>query len=109
MPVAGAFPTVAGDLVRPTDPAGREHDRFRLEQLEPPVLALVPERPGDPIAVLQQRDDRALHVHVHALVNPVVLQRSDHLKAGAVADMRETRVAMPAEVSLEDPPVLRAV
>ena len=39
--VAGAFPAVAGDLVGASDPAGREHDRRGVEDLEPPALPLV--------------------------------------------------------------------
>ena len=39
----------------------------------------------------------------------VLLERADHLEAGAVADVREARVAVAAEVALEDAAVLRAV
>ena len=50
-----------------------------------------------------------LHVHGHAEVDGVVLQRPDQLEAGAVAHMREARVAMAAEVALQDAPVRRAI
>ena len=43
------------------------------------------------------------------VVDAVVLERADHLEAGAVADVGEPRVAVAAEVALEDAPVLRAV
>ena len=79
------------------------------KQLEAPALALVAERADDAVAVLQQRDDRALHVHVDALVDAVILQRADHLEAGAVADVGQARIAVAAEVALEDAAVLRAV
>ena len=72
--VAGAFPTVAGDLVSPADAAGGEHDRLGVEELEAAVLALVAERADDAIAVLEQRDDGAFHVDVDALMDAVVLQ-----------------------------------
>ena len=39
----------------------------------------------------------------------VVLQRADHLEAGAVADVGEARVAVAAEVALEDAAVGGAV
>ena len=39
----------------------------------------------------------------------VLLEGPDHLEAGAVADVREPRVAMTAEVALEDEAVLRAI
>ena len=39
----------------------------------------------------------------------VILQRADHLEAGAIADVREPRIAMAAEIPLQDPAVLRAI
>ena len=39
----------------------------------------------------------------------VILQRADHLEAGAVADVREARIAVAAEVALQDAAVRRAV
>ena len=102
--VAGVLPAVARDLEGAADAAGGEHDRLGLEQREAAALAVVAERAGDAVAVLEQRDDGALHVHVDALVDAVVLQRADHLEAGAVADVREARIAVAAEVALEDRP-----
>ena len=49
------------------------------------------------------------HVHVDALMDAVILQRADHLEAGAIADVREPRIAVAAEVALEDAAVGRAV
>ena len=48
-------------------------------------------------------------MHVDALVDAVVLQRADHLEAGAIADVREARIAVAAEVALQDPAVLGAI
>jgi len=45
----------------------------RLEQLEPSAFPLVAERADGAAAVREQLDDGALHVHVDALVDPVVL------------------------------------
>ena len=42
-------------------------------------------------------------------MDAVILQRADHLEAGAVADVREPRIAVAAEVALQDPAVRRAV
>ena len=39
----------------------------------------------------------------------MVLERADHLEAGAVADVREARVAVAAEVALGDEAVLGAI
>ena len=75
---------------------------FALKTVEPAALAVVGERPGDAVAVLQQPDDRPLHVDRDALVDAVVLQRADQFQAGAVADVGEPRVLVAAEVALED-------
>ena len=107
--IARVFPAVARDLVGAADAAGCEHDRLRAKDLEPPALALVPEGADDAIAVRQQPGDRALHVHVDAQVDAVILQRPDHLEPGAIADVREARIPVAAEVPLEDSPILRAI
>ena len=88
-------------LPRLAHPARAEDDRLGLEgdQLArgPPVA----DGAADPVAVLEQALDVALHVHVDALVHGVLLERADHLEAGAVAHVGEARVAVPAEVALE--------
>ena len=43
------------------------------------------------------------------LVDAMILQGADQLQSGAVADVREARVAVPAEVALQDAAVGRAV
>src|SRR5262249_50521409 len=109
MPVAGVLPAVAGDLVGAADAAGGEDDRFGAEHLEAAALALVAERADHAAAVFEQPDDRALHVHVNALMNAVILEGADHLEPGPVAGVREPRIAVAAEVALEDAAVLRAI
>ena len=42
-------------------------------------------------------------------MDAVILQRPDHLEARAIADVREPRILVAAEVALEDPAVVRAV
>ena len=79
------------------------------EHVEAAALAVVGQHAGDAAAVEQQLDDRVLHVHGHAEVDGVVLQRADQLEAGAVADVREARIAVAAEVALEDAAVGRAI
>ena len=102
MAVAGVLPTVAGDLVGAADAAGGEHHGFGVEQFETAALALVAERARDTIAVLQQRDHGAFHVEVDAFVNAVILQRADHFEAGAIAHVREARIAVAAEIALQN-------
>ncbi len=96
-------------LVCAPDPAGGDHDGLGLENFEPPALAVVAERAHNAIAVLEQRDNCVLHVNDDALMNAVVLQRADQFQPGAVADVRQPRVAVAAEITLENFPVLRAV
>src|SRR6202034_2214027 len=97
-----ALPTVAGDFVCPANAACSQDDGLGVEDLEPPVLALVSHGADDAIAVLQERDDREFHVDVDALMNSVILQGADHFEAGAVADVGEARISMAAEVALEN-------
>ena len=109
VPVTRVLPAVAGDLVCLADPACREHHGAGAEDVQQALLAVVPERARDPLAVLQQRGERVLHVHVDALVDPMILKRADHLQARPVADVRKARITVAAEVALQDPPVLGAV
>ena len=48
-------------------------------------------------------------MHIDALMNAVILQGSDHLQAGAIADVRKARIFMAAEVSLQNPAILGAI
>ena len=59
--------------------------------------------------VEQQIDDRVLHVDRDAQMDGVVLQRANQLQAGAIADVREARVAVAAEVALVDAAVRGAI
>ena len=107
--VAGAFPAVAGNPVGAADTAGREHRRFGLEDPETSALPVVAERAADAPAVAQERHDGEFHVDVEAKVDPVVLQRPDHLEARPVANMSQSRVFMTTEIALEDAAVGRAI
>ena len=99
------FPAVAGDLVGAPGAAGREDDRRGVEHLEAAALPLVADDARRAPVGQQQADDGELHVDVDAAMDPVILQRADHLEPGAIADVRQTRIAMAAEVALEDPAV----
>jgi hypothetical protein len=103
------YSAVAGHLERAADAAGGHHDRLGVELDEPSSLPLVAEGPDHAAALGEQAEDRRLHVDVDALVDAVVLERSDHLEAGAVADMGQTRILVPAEVPLEDLAVARSI
>ena len=109
MTVAGAIPTVARDLVRFADAAGGEDDRFRAKNFEPAAFAIVTKRADDSFAILQQREDANLHVHIDPLMNAVILQRANHFQAGAIAHVRQPRIFVAAEISLQNPAVFRAI
>ena len=89
-------------LKRAADSAGGKHDGSRFERAKAAAFAIVGKRADDPVAVFEQSHDRALHVHVDALMDAVILQRSNHLQAGAVADVGQPRILVPAEVALKD-------
>jgi hypothetical protein len=50
-----------------------------------------------------------LHVHGDTQINGVILQRANQFEPRAVADVREPRVPVPAEIALIDAPVGRAI
>jgi hypothetical protein len=120
--VAGVLPRVAGDLERLADAARGEDDGGRLERREAPVLAEVAEDAGDGLPVHQHLGDGELVEDAQVLLavaglalvvllqrHDLLLRRADQLEAGAVADVRQPRVLVPAEVALADLAVLGAV
>ena len=120
--VAGVLPRVRRHLERLADAAGGEHDGGRVEQDEPAALAPVAERAGDGAVGGEQLGDRALgeHLDLRLVVaglgevlllqrNDLLLHRADQLEPGAVTDVRQPRVGVPAEVALADPAVRGAV
>ena len=50
-----------------------------------------------------------LQRNIDALMNAVILQSADHFESGAIADVSQTRIAMAAEVALQNPPVFGAI
>jgi hypothetical protein len=73
--------------------------------MEETALAVVGQSRDDAVAVLEQRRDGALHVHVDLALDAVILQRPDHLESGSIPDVGQPWIAVPAEVSLENLPV----
>ena len=96
-------------LIGASDAAGRQHDGLGREHVEAPALAVVGQHAGSAAVVEHQIDDRVLHVDGDAEVHRVILQRANQLEAGAVADVRQARIAMTAEVALVDAAVRRAI
>src|SRR6185503_4706584 len=94
---------------RPSDAARGEDDRFCLKQTKTAALAVVGKSAGDAVTVLEEGDDRDLHEDVDALMDAVILQRANQLEAGAVADVRQTRIPVAAEVALQNAAVGGAI
>src|SRR5581483_5204867 len=109
MAIAGVLPTVAGDLELPADSAGRQHDRLRTKQVKSAAFAVVAERTSNAAAVFKERDHRMLHEDVQSEMDAMVLERANHLQPGAVAHVRESRVAMSTKIPLQNAAVLGAV
>ena len=86
--VAGVFPAVARHLERATDTTACEDYGLGREDAEAPALAVVAERADDAVAVLEQLDDGALHVHV----DPRVRLAEQRLADQADADARGRRL-----------------
>ena len=124
--VTGVLPRVGGDLEGLADPAGGQHDGRRAERDEAAGLAPIAEGAGERAVVgLDQFGDRALGEDLQPAVvragvapgagvvllqgDDLLLQRADELEPGAVADMRQPRVFVAAEVALADLAVRGAV
>src|SRR5450755_3461768 len=102
MSVAGAIPAVARDLVCFADPAGGENDCFGAKNSEPAALAIVPECADNTLAILEQCHNANLHVHIDALMDAVILQCANHFQAGAIPDVRKSRIFVAAKISLQN-------
>ena len=100
--VAGVFPGVGGDTPRLARSTGGEDHHRGTEHDEATGLAPVGEHAADLATILQQVDADALHVHIHPLMDAVILQGANQFETGAVADMGQPWVAMATEVSLID-------
>ena len=75
-----------------------------------PVATPVGDAAGDTaVVVVHELQDLALHEHVGVHRDDLLLERADQFEAGAVAHVREARVAVATEVALEDLAVLGAV
>ena len=109
MTVTRVFPTVTSNFISATDPTGGQHDCFRPENFEAPPLAFVSKGANHAVAVLQQRKNRVLHVHVDALVNTMILQRTDHLQTRTITHVRKPRIFVATEMSLQNSAVFGAI
>ena len=70
---------------------------------------IVSERADASPRIHEQRQDRMFHMEIDSLMNAVILQRTDHLKTGAIPNVRQPGITMPAEIALQNAPVFRAI
>jgi hypothetical protein len=109
MTISRIFPTVAGNLVRPSNSSRRQYHSLGAEHVKSTTLAIISKRARDAPTVLQKRDDCVFHENVETKMNSMVLKSADHLQAGTVAHMREPRIPMAAEIPLQNPAVAGAI
>ena len=110
MAVAHRLPAVGGVLPRLADRSGGQHDGLGGEDDHVAGGAHVADGARDTaLAVGQEPEDLALHEDVDPHRHRLLLQGADELEPGAVAHVGQAGEAVPAEVTLEDAPVLGAV
>src|SRR5207247_9583780 len=109
MPVAGAIPTVARNLIGFANSAGGENNCFGAKNFEPTAFAIVSEGADDAVAIFQQRYDANLHVNLDALMHAMILQRANHFQTGAIPNVRQPRIFVAAEVPLQNATILGAI
>ncbi len=107
--VAGAVLGVRCDLVDAAAATGREYQCLGAEAELLAGRAPVAEAADDALAVLDQRRDRRLHEHVDVRVHGLVLERPNHLEAGAVSDVDQALVGVATERALRHQTVGRTV
>src|SRR4051812_23512731 len=107
--VAGVFPRVRGHTPSFANAAGRHYDRLRFEDDEAPGLAPISECSGDASCVGEQSRDRTLHEDVEPHLHAAILQRTDHLQPGAIADVAEAFECMSTEGALQNSSISRAI
>src|SRR5262249_32675857 len=107
--VARVFPTIARDFVGSADTARGKHDSFCSKQQEPASFPFVSKCAGDAISIFEQADQSAFHMHSDALVEAVIRTRADHLEAGPIANVSQSRVFVSPEVALQDLSILSSI
>ena len=108
--VAGALPRVRRELPRLASATRRQNDGLGLEGDELTGRAPVPDAAGDAsLGVVDELEDLALHEHVGAHGDDFLLQGADEFQTRTVTNVGEARVAVSAEVALQDLAVLGPV
>src|SRR5438445_12321684 len=89
--------------------AGCEYERLGAKADRASCLTPIRDCACDAIAISEQTDDGAPHEDVDALMDAALLQRANHLEAGAIADVRQPLPRMATECALKNAAVSRAI
>jgi len=107
--VPGILPAVAGNAEGSPDASGGHDHSLGLEYAEAPSLAIVGEGSDHPPVTFEERRHRLLHVEVDALVDAVILQRTNQFETGSVAYVGQPGIGVAPEVALQDAAVRCAI
>ena len=107
--IARRLPRVGGHREGTPHATRREHDRLGREGHGRAVDAAIADGAVDAAALHRQAGDDDFLVDLRADGHAAILQGANELEAGAVADVRETRVGMAAERPLQDAAIAGAV
>ena len=95
--------------IRPPNAARRQNYGLCAEKVKAPAFAIVAERTHHAPSIFQQGHDGVFHKDVQAQVYPVILQGADHFETRTVAHVGKSRIAMPAKIALQNPPIRGAI
>src|SRR5215831_3365379 len=109
MTITRVFPAVTSDLVSPPNSSSGQNHGLGTEQVKSSALAVISKRTRDALTVFEQPDDCVFHENVQTEMDSMVLQCADHLQARSVTDMRQPRIPMTPEITLQDPPIVRTI
>ena len=107
--IAGVLPRVGCDLPGLAPPTCGQHYRFAFKKHTFSALAPVAKGAADALAVFKEALHIAFHVDVDALVDRVLLEGPDHFETRAISYVGQARVAVPAEIALENKPFFSTV
>src|SRR6202165_3411461 len=107
--VTRVFPGVGSDAPGLANAAGGDDDGLGFEDDEAAGLAPIGKGARHAATAGEKAGNGALHIDIDALLDTAVLQRANHFKAGAVANVAETFEGVATESALQNVAVLGAV
>jgi hypothetical protein len=107
--IARVFPAIASDQESSADPTSCHNHRLGPESLEPSSLSIVRKSTSASAPIHKELADCDFHVHIDPLMDPMILEGTNHFEARTVTNMCQSRVRVSAEITLVDKPVWSAV